>query len=154
MERRNRIEEDKEGYQSDISRRRNNDLYSPNINIDSENISNFSQSTPSEMSQMMMSSDEVRDIMNMYSASIENCHGEIDFFTQRVTELTKNRDRLVDQNNIARKELESMQDWIDKNNNEIDDLNEKVTKASEEYSEVSNTSDVDSAMKLVQSIEG
>lgn len=105
-------------------------------------MSNFSQSTPSEMSQVMMSSEEVKDIMNMYSVSIENCHTEIEFYSQRVSELTKTRDRLADQNAYLRKEQDSMAADIMANTKEIEALESKLTEANEEYNELSNSNDI------------
>lgn len=132
----------------------NNDMYSPNINIDSENISNFSQSTPSEMSQMMMTADEVRDIMNMYSNSIESCHNEIDFYNQRVAELTKTTDRLMDQSTIAKKESEQMQKQIYENQTEIKGIETQISQKKEEYDVLNSNMDVEKAQNLVQNIEG
>ena len=116
-------------------------------------MSNFSQSTPSEMSQVMMSSDEVRDIMNMYSVSIENCHVEIDFYSQRVSELTKNRDRIADQNSYLRKEQDNMANDILNNKKEIEMLELKLSKSKEEYDELSNNKDINWAQKLIENIE-
>lgn len=116
-------------------------------------MSNFSQSTPSEMSQVMMSSDEVRDIMNMYSVSIENCHTEIDFYSQRVNDLTKNRNRILDQNAYLRKEQDSMAADILNNKKEIETLEAKLAKTKENYNELSNNKDVKLAQKLIENIE-
>lgn len=101
----------------------------------------------------MMSSDEVRDIMNMYSVSIENCHTEIDFYTQRVADLTKNRNRILDQNAYLRKEQDSMAADILNNKKEIQVLEEKLAKSKESYKELSNNKDVKLAQKLIESIE-
>ena len=116
-------------------------------------MSNFSQSTPSEMSQVMMSSDEVKDIMNMYSVSIENCHVEIDFYSQRVGDLTKNRDRIADQNAYLRKEQDNMAADILNNKKEIEALENKLSKSKDEYNELSNNNDVHWAQKLIENIE-
>jgi len=51
----------------------------------------ISQSTPSEMSTVMMSPEEVRDIMNVYSVSIENCEYELQNYRNQTEELEKTK---------------------------------------------------------------
>lgn len=100
----------------------------------------------------MMSSEEVRDIMNMYSNSIENCQNEIEYYSKRVAELTKNRDRIADHNAKMQKEQEDMAEEILKNTEEIEELTTQLNDVQEKYNEAHNSEDVSRARSLIENI--
>jgi len=100
----------------------------------------------------MMSPEEVRDIMNMYTFSIQNCKSEVDYYNNRVADLVKNRDRLHTHNEEMAKEQKVMTENIAANQEEVDRLNLKLVQIKEKYNQVEATEDVLGAKNLIEGI--
>mmetsp|Transcript_26474 Transcript_26474/g.26356 ORF Transcript_26474/g.26356 Transcript_26474/m.26356 type:complete len:213 (-) Transcript_26474:103-741(-) len=123
----------------------------PDFTISQNNgmSNNFSQSTPSEMSQAMMTREEVKDIMNIYSASIENCEHEIEISQNHLEETTKNLSRIEEEQARLEKDEQGMESVIEKNEEEIEDLQRQLAEAQEKYKNAIDEEGLENAINVV-----
>lgn len=98
-----------------------------------------------------MSSDEVKDIMQMYSVSIDNWQQEIEYFSNKVASLNKVKSRLQTHNKDLENEQQEIAKQITENTSQLllngdrasvctitDNYNDTL----EKYSEVGNLVDI------------